>query len=286
MTVSHVPHSNTTQRPVPPLPPRACDAHLHILDSRFPAANPDAVTPEGMTWADYGHVQRHLGCQRAVIVQAKHYGFDNRCLLDALARSQGQARGVAVVASDVSEAALEQLHHGGVRGVRFSVWNSHDAIATWDTLAPLAERIARLGWHVQLHATADQLVTHAALIEGLPTPVVIDHMGRLPPDQGLAHHAAQLLRRWLARGTTWIKLSGAYLNSTHGGPDYPPTVLTAQQLVHWAPERLFWGSDWPHVTEHHKPDDAHLANLLSVWAGDHWQAILVDNPGRFYGFDD
>jgi predicted TIM-barrel fold metal-dependent hydrolase len=128
------------------------------------------------------------------------------------------------------------------------------------------------------------LIDHERLIDRLPTPLVIDHMGRLPPQRGLRHPAALLLRRWLDEGQTWIKLSGAYLNSDSGAPDYVPTLTTAQQLVTWAPERLFWGSDWPHVTEQHKPDDAHLVNLLNLWAGEHWQKILVDNPAKFYGF--
>jgi D-galactarolactone isomerase len=286
MSLSPVPHSTCVALPKPVLPAEACDAHLHILDSGFAPASAGAVTPEGMTWNDYTLLQQHLGCRRAVIVQAKHYGVDNTCLLDAIARSNGQARGVAVVGADISDAELERLDQGGIRGLRFSLWNTGNAIARWDTLGPLAARIAPLGWHIQLHATADQLVEQARLIASLPTPVVIDHMGRLPPGEGLKHPAAQLLRRWLEAGTTWIKLSGAYLNSDTGAPAYSPTVATARQLVQWAPTQLFWGSDWPHVTEHDKPDDAHLANLLNDWAGEHRQAILVDNPARFYGLSD
>lgn len=286
MSASPVPHSTGVERPQPVLPTNACDAHLHILDPRFPPATPGTPTPAGMTWADYGLLQQRLGCRRAVIVQAKHYGFDNACLLDAIARSQGQARGIAVVAPDISDAELARLDQGGVRGLRFSLWNSGNAVASWDTLAPLAARIAELGWHVQLHAAADQLVAHERLIASLPTPLVIDHMGRLPPQAGLAHPAAQLMRRWLDGGNTWIKLSGAYLNSDSGTPAYAPTLETARQLVQWAPTRLFWGSDWPHITEQHKPDDAQLANLLGDWAGEHRQTLLVDNPARFYGFTD
>jgi D-galactarolactone isomerase len=286
MTESSVPHSLCTSRPQPALPANACDAHLHILDARFTPAIAGTPTPNNMTWDDYRLLQQHLGCSRAVIVQAKHYGFDNTCLLDAIARSNGRARGIAVVAPDISDAELERLDQGGVRGLRFSLWNSGNAVASWDTLAPLAARIAEFGWHIQLHAAAEQLVVHERLIDSLPTPLVIDHMGRLPPQKGLKHPAALQLRRWLEEGKTWIKLSGAYLNSDSGAPEYAPTLATARQLVEWAPRRMFWGSDWPHVTEHHKPDDAHLANLLNEWAGEHVQKILVDNPAEFYGFTD
>lgn len=286
MTASSVPHSSCVAHPEPALPLNACDSHLHILDVRFAPAVAGTQTPANMTWDDYGLLQQHLGCSRAVIVQAKHYGFDNECLLDAIARSNGRARGIAVVQADISDAELQRLHLGGVRGLRFSLWNSGNAVASWDSLAPLAGRIAELGWHIQLHAAADQLVAHELLIAGLPTPLVIDHMGRLPPEQGLDHPAAQLMRRWLDGGNTWVKLSGAYLNSERGAPVYEPTLETARQLVQWAPTRMFWGSDWPHITEQHKPDDTLLADLLSEWAGAHRQAILVDNPARFYGFDD
>lgn len=284
MTVLSAPHSAGVDRPQPALPSATCDAHLHIIDGRFPPAIADASTPAQMTWRDYTLLQTRLGCTRAVIVQAKHYGVDNTCLLDALAQSEGQARGVAVVAPDISDAELERLDQAGVRGVRFSLWNRDNAVARWEDLAPLATRIAELGWHIQLHAAADQLVAHELLLSSLPTPLVIDHMGRLPPDQGLAHPAAGLMRRWLEGGSTWVKLSGAYLNSEQSAPGYFPTLETARQLVQWAPTRLFWGSDWPHVTEQHKPNDARLANLLNDWAGEHRQTILVDNPAQFYGF--
>lgn len=281
-----VAHSLCLERPRHALPANACDTHLHILDARFAPAVKGAPTPAGMTWDDYRHLQAHLGCSRAVIVQAKHYAFDNACLLEALALSQGQARGVAVIAPDISDAELERLNAAGIRGVRFSLWNDGNAVTRWDALAPVAARIAELGWHIQLHAAADQLVAQRKLIEGLASPLVIDHMGRVPAAQGPRHPAMPLMRRWLEAGATWIKLSGAYLNSDSGPPSYSPTREIARQLVEWAPTRMFWGSDWPHVTEPHKPDDAVLVDLLSDWAGEHRQRILVDNPAQFYGFAD
>jgi D-galactarolactone isomerase len=286
MNRANVAHLLCVEPPRRTLPAHACDAHLHILDARFAAAVQGTPTPARMTWRDYQNVQAHLGCSRAVIVQAKHYGFDNTCLLDALALSQGQARGVAVVAPDISDAELERLNASGIRGVRFSLWNSGNAVTRWDTLATMADRIAELGWHIQLHAAADQLVAQRTLIERLGSPLVIDHMGRVPCAEGLRHPAVELMRRWLEAGNTWIKLSGAYLNSDSGPPSYSPTRDIARQLVDWAPTRMFWGSDWPHVTERQKPDDALLVDLLSDWAGEHWQRILVDNPARFYGFTD
>ena len=267
-----------------PVPLLACDAHLHILDQRY------AAVPAGMAFEDYRACQQRLGTQRAVPVQAKLHGTDPACLLDALARFGPTARGIAVVLPTVDDATLRRLDAGGVRGLRFSVWNPKDTVTTVDMIEPLAARIAALGWHAQVHMSGAQLVTHAELLGRLPCPLVIDHMGRLPPAAGVAHAGFEVMRRLLDRGDTWVKLSGAYLN-TSADAGYADATRVAQALVRAAPERLVWGSDWPHLTESHKPaaqrpDSAGLLALLDTWAGDlaTRDRILVDNPGRLYGF--
>ena len=279
-----VPHSSGTTAPAHAVPPEACDAHCHILDPRFPAAQPSR--PDGMTFADYRALQRRLGLGRAVLVQAKYHGTDSRCLVDALARFAGAARGVAVVPPDVADAELRRLDEAGVRGLRFSVWNPADTVATIDMIAPLAGRIADLGWHAQIHMSGRQIVDNASLLAVLPCPVVFDHMGRLDPGLGPDDPAFGIVANLVQRGSAWVKLSGAYLNTRVGPPDYPDATRIAQAFVHLAPERLVWGSDWPHVTEPHKPDDAALLDLLSVWAGGaaRRDRILVDNPARLYGW--
>ncbi len=273
-----VPHSAGTRPPARPTPPLACDAHCHILD-------PD---PPGMALADYRRLQRRLGTTRAVLVQAKRHGTDHAVLLDALAALGGDGVGVGVVRADVGDAELARLHAGGVRGLRFSVWNPADALVAIADVGPLARRVAPLGWHVQLHMSAAQLHANAELVAGLPCPVVIDHMGRLPPGEGPGHPALAVLRRLLDAGRTWVKLSGAYLDTLAGPPGYPEAAAVARALVAAAPERLVWGSDWPHLTERHKPDDALLLDLLEGWAGDEAtrRRILVDNPAKLYGFAD
>ena len=266
-------------------PPLACDAHIHILDPAFPPAVPGTTLAARATAADYLTVRARFGTSRTVIVQAKAYGTDNSCLLAAIARL-APARGIAVVHPDVSEAELARLHGGGVRGVRFSVWNPADAVATIDMIAPLAPRLAALGWHAQIHMSGDQIVTHARLLAALPCGIVIDHMGRLPPQSGTTHPAFAAIRRLVDGGRAWIKLSGAYLN-TAAGPPYADATAVAQAFAQAAPERVVWGSDWPHVTETEKPDTALLFDLVATWTA-HDAArrrILVDNPGRLYGFD-
>ncbi len=279
-----VPNSSGSRAPLAKAPPGACDAHLHIIDPRFPSLQ--ATRPDGMTLDDYRLLQRRLGTTRAVPVQAKHYRTDNACLLDALERLGADGRGIAVVSPDVTDGELRRLDRGGVRGLRFSVWNPADTVTTAAMIEPLANRVAGLGWHVQLHMSADQIAEAAATLARLPCPIVFDHMGRLPPEQGPDHPAFPVICGLLDRGNAWVKLAGAYLNTEQGPPDYADATRIARAFVRAAPERLVWGSDWPHVTEPDKPDDAGLFDLLAVWAGDERtrERILVDNPATLYGF--
>lgn len=281
-----VPNSSGTGTPRgDPAPPGACDAHFHVLVPRF--APSEAAQPAGMTLADYRRLQARLGTRRGVLVQAKYHGTDPTCLLDALARMGPDGRGVAVAHPDIADVALRRLDAGGVRGLRFSLWNPADTVTTVEMVEPLSRRIAGLGWHAQLHLSAAQIVEHAGLIARLPCPVVIDHMGRLPPRAGPAHPAFAAIARLVERGRIWVKLSGAYLDTEDGPPDYADATRIARAFVRLAPERLVWGSDWPHVTEARKPDDARLFELLSDWAGARAlrDRILRDNPAALYGFD-
>ncbi|WP_240158870.1 MULTISPECIES: amidohydrolase family protein [Burkholderiaceae] len=263
----------------------ACDCHLHIYDPRFPEQPGNGAPMTGMTVDDYRCVQRKIGTTRAVIVQAKRYGTDNACLVDAIAQFGGAARGIAVVAPDTPLAALRELDACGVRGLRFSVWNARDTVMTVDMLEPLAARIAGLGWHVQLHMSGDQIVEHRDVLNRLPCMIVFDHLARLAPQQGAAHPAFRVVADLLARERCWLKLSGAYLNTLTGAP-YEDATRVAEAFVREAPERLVWGSDWPHVTEHGNADTVALRSLLDRWVPDRAMRtrILVDHPAALYGF--
>ncbi|MFG1211543.1 amidohydrolase family protein [Xanthobacter flavus] len=282
-----MPNSAGTTRPSAAAPAGACDAHCHIVDPRFSRSGAGAVAggPAGMSIEDYQQLQRRIGTTRAVFVQAKYHGTDHACLLDAIRRLDGNARGIGVVHPCVTDSELERLDTGGIRGIRFSLWKPTDAIVTVDMIEPLAKRIADLGWHVQLHLSGEQIVEAAALLSRLPCPIVFDHMGRLPPDRGPDHPAFAVILDLVSRGRAWVKLAGAYLN-TGQGPPYGDATRMARAFVAQVPERLVWGSDWPHVTETHKPDDAELFDLLALWAGSDRvrDLILVDNPAELYGF--
>jgi len=156
-------------------------------------------------------------------------------------------------------------------------------------IEPLSKRIADLGWHLQLYLDGDQIVEFETLLRHLPCQIVFDHLARPPLIGGIGHPSHGIVRKLLDQGRAWVKLSGAYLNSKVGPPSYPEATKMAQAFVRAAPERLVWGSDWPHPTAapDQKPDDAVLLDLLSIWASDEptRHRILVENPERLYGFE-
>ncbi len=283
-----VPHSAGTRRPATAAPDAACDAHIHAYDPRFPAFGA-APLPDRATIDDYRLLQERIGTQRVVVVQPRAHGTDNRATLAAIrAIGTDRARGVAVVRPEASDAELRSLHAGGIRGIRFSLHTAIHAATDFSMVEPLAHRVRALGWHVQLHWSADQIVAHAALLARLPGTVVMDHLARLPQPDPRAHGAFGIVRGLLGNGRTWIKLSGAYLDSKDGAAGgYADTVDLAQAWIAAAPDRMVWGSDWPHPTEvGSAPDDAALFDLLARWAPDPAvrHRILVENPARLYDF--
>jgi D-galactarolactone isomerase len=281
-----IPNSAGTEPPKLQAPPNACDCHMHIYDAaRFAPARPGSRMQANATVQDYRWLQKRIGTERTVIVQPAAYGTDNRVTLDAIAQL-GNARGVAVVYPDVSNAELETLHKGGVRGIRFTVFDPATAVTRIEMIEPLAERVTALGWHVQIHMRGDQIVENADLLQRLPTQVVFDHMGRLPQPAPLDHAAYKVIRAMLEKGRTWMKLSGAYMDTNSGAPAYADKRAVAEAYLKAAPERMVWGSDWPHPTEKNKPNDATLFDLLTEWAPDASlrDRILVSNPEALYGF--
>jgi predicted TIM-barrel fold metal-dependent hydrolase len=280
-----VPNSAGTAKPTLAAPPNACDCHMHIYDGeRFPPPRPEARMQPNACLPDYRLLQQRLALSRVVIVNPAAYFTDNEVTLDAIARIGPQARGIAVVHPDITDAALKRMADGGIRGIRFTQFDPKSASTSMDMIEPLAKRVESLGWHVQIHLRADQIADNAAMLERLPCTVVFDHLGRLTPPEGLKHPAYAVIRRMFDRGRTWMKLSGAYF---FGAPPYTEATKVAQAYVTHAPERVVWGSDWPHPTETDKPDDAALFDLLSEWAPDDKtrHRILVDNPAKLYGFE-
>jgi len=283
-----VPNSSGTAPPKLKAPVNACDCHMHLYDAeRFPPPRPSARMQSNARAQEYKLLQQRIGTTRTVVVQPAAYLFDNNVTLDAIAQLGLECtRGVAVVHPSVTDAELKRLAAAGIRGIRFTQFDPRTAATTIDMIEPLAQRVEPLGWHVQIHLRADQIAGAADMLQRLPSTVVFDHLGRLPLPEGVVHPAFGVIRKMLDRGRAWMKLSGAYQDTKVGPPGYSDITAIACAYVAAAPERMVWGSDWPHPTEAHKPDDAELFDLLTEWAPDapQRQRILVDNPAALYGF--
>ncbi|HEY3453431.1 MAG TPA: amidohydrolase family protein [Bryobacteraceae bacterium] len=265
-------------------PANSADCHLHIYESRFPVDPKSKLRPPDATVADYRQVQERLGTTRCVIVQPSTYGVDNRCMLQAVAQMGRSARGVAVVNSGVSDAELKRMDAGGVRGIRFNLEQA--GATTLDMVEPLAKRIAPLGWHIQVNAGPEKIREAGEIWKGLPVEVVFDHLAHVPAPGGL-DSAYGLVIDLLEKRKGWVKLSGVYIDSKVGPPSYSDRKAITQAYVKNAPDRLVWGTDWPHPTvSGTKPDNLVLLNLLFDWVPDEETRtrILVRNPEKLYGF--
>ena len=284
-----VPNSVGTEPPKLKAPAHACDCHHHIYDAaRFPMPPSKRAAPSNGTVADYRLLQKRIGTTRSVVVQPRHYAIDNEVTLDALAQFGPNARGVAVVHPTVTDAELKRFNAAGVRGIRFSLGDPATAVVKPEMVEPLAKRIAPLGWHIQFNLDGEQVVEFEAMLRRLPTQLVFDHLAHPPLPAGIDHASHRIVRDLVDKRRAWVKLSGAYSNSKVGAP-YPEATKIAQAFVKAAPERLVWGSDWPHpgLPDGKKPDDALLFDLMTEWAPDEAtrNRILVRNPEALYGFE-
>jgi predicted TIM-barrel fold metal-dependent hydrolase len=268
------------------MPVGATDCHHHIFDPRFP--RPNGRKGVWGTVAEYRLLRRRLGLSRSIVTSPGSYEFDNSCLVDALDQLAGTSRGVAAVKLDVSDAELDRLHGHGVRGIRLYLIG--DTPTAPSQFAAYAARIARLNWHIQVVANSgDALVAAESAFLELSCPLVIDHFGHVNQPEGVGHPSMNVLRRLLDQGRTYVKLSAPYISSRVGAPTYADIDPVAIELVRAAPQRMLWGTDWPHptVTTEPKPDDAAMLDRLALWAPEAAlrRCILVDNPSRLYWAD-
>lgn len=275
--------------PRPPhfrVPPGACDTHAHVIGTpdRYPFVANRSYTPPPATVESYLAMHRVLGIERGVLVQVSVHGTDNRLLVETLQRYPDRLRGVAVVGPEISEEELDRLDEAGVRGLRCNeLFGGGTGL---EALEPLAKRIARRNWHIQLLIDARRLPALSTRLMQLPVPFVIDHMGSNPTSGGLKEPGFLEMCRLLKDANCWIKISGANRSSCAPIP-YRDTIPFAQALVAIRPERLVWGSDWPHVAVNGPmPNDGTLLDLLAEWVPDETirNLILVDNPTTLYRF--
>ena len=268
------------------LPRGACDTHVHIWGpfDRFPLAKGAPYTPPERTSDDLLALHERLGVDRAVIVQTTVYKADNRAMLDGIARSNGRWRGVALIDESFDDAAFRALHEGGVRGVRFGFVKHLGGVPDLALVRRTAARIAPMGWHLVLHLDAGNIPEFLDFFGEFSLPVVVDHMGRVPVRDGLDQIPFRLLLELLKRPNWWVKVSGAERISDTG-PPFTDAISFAQRLIAAAPDRVLWGTDWPHPNVRWEPDEADLVDLLPRF-GDTaaLQRLLVDNPAQLYGF--
>jgi predicted TIM-barrel fold metal-dependent hydrolase len=291
--IAACPPPREPSRPAIAPPPQACDTHAHVFGpaSQFPYAQDRSYTPPDAPLAKYLAMLDTLGLARGVLVQGSAHGRDNAAMLDALARHPARLRGVAVADADTPAAELRRWAALGVRGLRFNHFFRGGALhyrggvplAAARALAPL---MAELGWHLQLWIDVKDLPDTIPLLASLGLPVVIDHMGRTDARAGVSAPGFQSLLRLVGDGGAWVKLSGAHRLSTQA-PDYADVQPFHEALVRANPDRLMWGTDWPHPRiEGDMPDAGRLLDLFARWTPDPAmrRRILAANPARLYGF--
>ena len=277
-----------TKKPAYRPPPGACDSHCHIFGpgDKYPYAPDRSYTPPDAPLERFKELQATLGLERAVLVNASCHGDDNTVILDAIAQSGGKYRGVANVGPSITDAELERLAAGGVRGIRFNFVQHLGGTPDLDDFETLVQRVKPLGWHVVLHFDAKDLLDFEDMLRKLPVPFIIDHMGRVPTKDGLDQKPFKILLDTARMDNCWVKICGAERISS-AGPPFTDAVPFAQAVLEVAADRTLWGTDWPHPNiKKHMPNDGDLVDLIPLYMPDAalQQKVLVDNPHRLYGF--
>jgi predicted TIM-barrel fold metal-dependent hydrolase len=268
------------------LPPGATDAHCHVFGpgATFPYAPNRSYTPEDAPKETLRALHDHLGVSRAVIVQASCHGVDNAAMMDCLTSDPKRYRGVAIVDDSFGDAQFDTLHAGGVRGVRFNFVRHLGGKPDMAVFNRVVDRVKGRGWHVVLHVDAPDIVSLSDMMRKLPLPFVIDHMGRVPAKDGVDQPPLRALIELSRLDNCWIKVCGSERISM---PPYAAAVPIARALVAAAPNRVLWGTDFPHPNATHEADEADLVDLVPQFTADAvvQRRLLVDNPARLYDFD-
>jgi len=270
------------------LPAGACDAHCHIYGpaAKFPYVPGTPYLPPDAGFEQLRALHDHLGLERAVIVHAAPHGTDLRVTLDGIARSGGAYRGVAVVRPDITDRELEDLHAGGIRGIRYNFVAHLGGAPQIPDFERMLARIKPLGWHVVLHFDAKDIPGHADLIRRIPVPFVVDHMGRVEAQHGLDQAPFRILMELMKNPLAWVKVCGSERVSSQGKP-FHDAIPFARALMEAAPDQILWGTDWPHPNVKWMPNDGELVNLFALFTDDETlrRKVLVDNPTRLYWND-
>jgi predicted TIM-barrel fold metal-dependent hydrolase len=283
------------------VPAGACDCHVHVFSdrSRYPFAGDRTYTPDTATVDELKSMLAALHLDRVIIVQASVYGTDNTCALDAIRELGPRARGVAVIDAKTTDAELDRMAKSGIRGLRLNLAQVGitDPAAALQAFQAAASRAKPRGWHVQFNTSLKVIEAIAPQLQASPVPVVFDHFGGARGSAGVDQPGFAALVSLVKSGKAYAKISGAADSVSTLAPDFPDALPLARALVAANPQRILWGSSWPHpgstpggkrtdLSPNKEVDDGLVLNLLPVWVPDAAtrRAILVDNPARLYGF--
>jgi predicted TIM-barrel fold metal-dependent hydrolase len=285
------------------VPDGACDCHVHVFGDpqRYPFVSGRVYTPETASIAELRACLDALHMDRVVIVQASVYGTDNRCTVDTVRELGRRARGVAVVDANTSDAALDDMAAAGVRGVRLNLMTAgvNDPSVALQAFTTAAERASKRTWHIQLNTSLKLIDAIRPQLQASPVPVVFDHFGGAAASAGVQQPGFDALVALVKSGTAYVKISGAADSVSRRAPDFSDVSPLANALVGANPQRILWGSNWPHPDSARVPgrkntdiaplmqtDDGRVLNLLAEWVPDAAvrRGILVENPARLYGF--
>jgi len=266
-------------------PPGACDAHCHVFGpgAKFPYAPDRSYTPPDAPKEHLAALHKHLGFSRAVLVQASCHGIDNAAVVDALNSSQGAWRGVCMINDLVTDGELRALHAAGVRGARFNFVAHLGGAPDLRVIEAVVKRIKPLGWHLQVHLDAQDIAAYRDFLLGLDIVFIIDHMGRVVAKNGLEQPPFKLLLDLMQDERVWVKVSGSERVSSTGRP-YHDAMPYARALIAAAPDRVLWGTDYPHPNVKEMRNDGEQVDLFALTVADEAQRrrILIDNPTRLY----
>ena len=291
------PPDPNTRKPRYTPPANSCDTHFHVFGppEKFPFLSTHEYTPPAAPLEHYIKMIQVIGIERAVVVQPSVHGLDNSATLDAIKSSNGKFRAVGRIDDQTPKSELRRLHESGIRSIRFNLLDRPRGNVRLDVLDRCIENVAQLGWSVDLHIDMTNLIAQEKRIRSMPTPVVIDHIARVRPSDGLNQPAFQLLLELLKLKHVWVKVSGADKICTtkvysYFGLPFIEVIPYARAVIAAAPDRIVWGSDWPHSNNFspgHTPNDGDLIDLLAAFAPDETtrKTILVDNPAALYGFE-
>ena len=286
-----LPPDRNPRQPKIALPEGSIDTHVHVFEKKYPLSPGRGYNPPDSTLADLKHLHKTLGIERVVFTQPSVYGTDNSAILDGMqalnAETPNRARCVVAITMNISDDELAALDRSGVRGVRLNTDNKGGMPVEMDAIPELEARIAPFGWHVEWLFPGKDILELMPVFKRLKVPMSIGHFAYQPATAGVRAPGFQALLELMRRGNTWIKISGANRVSATDLPPYDDVKPLAQALIAAAPERIMWGTDWPHPNKYVvNPNDGDLVDAFGDWVSDETmrKKIMVDTPATFYRF--